>query len=373
MDSLVLQTAIGLTFVFAVFAVAVSALTEVIARYLGLRAEYLLRGVRTLVDGESEFSLPWRELMPLLSGRRVDRRAQKQKQGPGQAQAQAQLQGQARVSQIMSHRLVASSATQAAPPPGAGNRPLTNAERRQLPSYISGRTFARALLDVLSRDPAVPHGPALPARLKQWASDKASHDPLAEALRPLLVGAEDNLQAFEARVAQWYDDHMARVSGWYKRHVRWVSLGIGLIVVVAFNLNAVRIAESLYSDQALRSSVVTEATRASSCGTKDPASCLGDLRAKVGQFQAAGLPVGWGEVPECATIRACSWMDRHGLSDINRNGTADLWAILLVLLGWALMIGALLPGARFWFDLLSRLGSLRSTGPKPVDLPPASA
>jgi hypothetical protein len=25
----------------------------------------------------------------------------------------------------------------------------------------------------------------------------------------------------------------------------------------------------------------------------------------------------------------------------------------------------LLPGARFWFDALSRLGSLRSTGPKP--------
>jgi hypothetical protein len=42
---------------------------------------------------------------------------------------------------------------------------------------------------------------------------------------------------------------------------------------------------------------------------------------------------------------------------------------LLVLLGWALTVGALTPGARFWFDLLSKLGSLRSTGPKP----PASA
>jgi hypothetical protein len=26
---------------------------------------------------------------------------------------------------------------------------------------------------------------------------------------------------------------------------------------------------------------------------------------------------------------------------------------------------ALLPGARFWFDLLGKLGSLRSSGPKP--------
>ena len=29
------------------------------------------------------------------------------------------------------------------------------------------------------------------------------------------------------------------------------------------------------------------------------------------------------------------------------------------------MIGATVPGARFWFDALSKLGSLRSTGPKP--------
>jgi hypothetical protein len=30
------------------------------------------------------------------------------------------------------------------------------------------------------------------------------------------------------------------------------------------------------------------------------------------------------------------------------------------------MIVALLPGARFWFGLLSKLGTLRSTGPKPA-------
>jgi len=30
------------------------------------------------------------------------------------------------------------------------------------------------------------------------------------------------------------------------------------------------------------------------------------------------------------------------------------------------MILAMLPGARFWFDLLSKFGTLRSTGPKPT-------
>jgi hypothetical protein len=43
----------------------------------------------------------------------------------------------------------------------------------------------------------------------------------------------------------------------------------------------------------------------------------------------------------------------------------DLAVLGLVLLGWTLMVIALLPGARFWFDALSRLGTLRSSGTKP--------
>ena len=39
--------------------------------------------------------------------------------------------------------------------------------------------------------------------------------------------------------------------------------------------------------------------------------------------------------------------------------------MLLVLLGFLIMIIALLPGAQFWFGLLTKLGTLRSTGPQP--------
>jgi hypothetical protein len=76
------------------------------------------------------------------------------------------------------------------------------------------------------------------------------------------------------------------------------------------------------------------------------------------------VPVGWGDLPAWAT-RHCSWLARHGLINIYPGGIDSALAFLLVLLGWALTAGALTPGARFWFDLLSRLGSLRSTGPKP--------
>ncbi|HEV8279519.1 MAG TPA: hypothetical protein VGQ26_28030 [Streptosporangiaceae bacterium] len=373
MDSLVLQTAIGLVFIFGATAAAVSAVTEGVSRFLGLRAEYLLRGVRTLVDGQSEFGLSWRAVMPKMLG--------------GRLQPAAADPPTARVAQIMSHPLVASSAKQADPPQQAGNTKLTSAQRRRLPSYIAGPTFARALLDILPRHPDRPGAPdhdggpgdnrqggrGRPARpatpdplaaIHGWADADASSDPLAKALRPLLTGAQDNMQAFEASVARWYDDHMARVSGWYKRHVRWISLSAGLVLVILFNLDAIRIADSLYSDQAVRASVVTQATRAASCADKPPATCLADLQAKIGLFRLGGLPVGWAAVPVCAQ-RSCSWLDRRGLTNPGKSGINSVGAVLLVLLGWGLMVAALIPGARFWFDLLSRLGTLRSTGPRP--------
>jgi hypothetical protein len=386
-DSLVLQTAIGLVFIFGITAAAVSAVTEGVSRFLGLRAEYLLRGVRTLVDGKSDFGL-WR---------RRPEKTEPDKTEP------------ARVAQIMNHPLVASSATEAKPAAQAGNAKLTNAQRRALPSYIAGQTFAKALTDILlpghfrlagagttagsagraargSRRSAKAAGVAAEAAdaaaeavdaaagaadamaaLRSWADAAVaakSPDPLAEALRPMLVGAQDNMQAFEASVARWYDDHMARVSGWYKRHVRWISLSVGLVLVILFNLDAIRIADSLYSDQAVRGSVVTQATQAASCGDKPPATCLADLQAKIGLFRLGGLPVGWAGVPVCAQ-RSCSWLDRRGLTNPGKSGIDSVGAVLLVLLGWGLMVAALIPGARFWFDLLSRLGTLRSTGPRP--------
>jgi hypothetical protein len=343
-------------------------MTEVVSQFLGLRAEFLLRGVRTLVDTDNEFRLSWRSVMPKWLGGRP------QPPDPD---------GPARVAEIMSHPLVASSAKQGSPPPEAGNSSLTSAQRRRLPAYISGQTFARVLMDILppetGSNPAHPGGagdqggqgtPVIAAQLAEishWVDVKTSQQPpdeLATALRPLLMGAR-GMEDFEANVARWYNDHMDRVSGWYKRHVRWFSLAIGLILVLLFNLNTIRIGESLYSNQAVQASVVTVATQHSSCQGTQPAACLADLEAKINQFSSFGLPVGWGDLPPCAT-RPCSWLERHGLISISQSsGLDNVWAFLLVLLGWALTVGALTPGARFWFDLLSKLGSLRSTGPKP--------
>src|SRR5438067_6541137 len=195
MDDLVLETVIGLVFIFATFAVLVSLVTELIARFIGLRGEYLLRGIRTMVDGQSHFRLSLGDLFA---------------RNPGTPAPQAGEPPDPFVSRLMRHPLIAASADKAEVPEHAGNARLTNAQRRRLPSYVSARSFARALTDVVIPD----------------ATDTTTMDPIRTALSGLPPGqlrdslhglakaAGDDIAAFRRSIEDWYDDHMARVSGW---------------------------------------------------------------------------------------------------------------------------------------------------------------
>lgn len=189
---------------------------------------------------------------------------------------------------------------------------------------------------------------------------------MKKPLLGLLVEAQGDLTKFRQSVEQWYDDQMDRVSGWYKRHVRWISLSVAAVLVVLFNVNAIGITRSLYTDEALRETVVSQAATSADCSSKDAGDCLTDLREEIQKVRASGLPIGWGRVAACAMPDdSCSWLERRGLTDPDQGTGQDIQTLLLVLAGWILMVLATVPGARFWFDALSRLGSLRSTGPKP--------
>jgi len=350
MDSLILVTAIGLIFVFATFAALTSVVTEGIARFLGLRGEYLLRGIRSLVDNGHDFSLFAKDA-PSSSA-------------PAVGGVSAFDPSKAVTPQLLNLTFLSSYADKAAMIAGAGDRDLTNAERRKLPSYISGRAFARAVTDLVIPDES---GDTTMAKVRDGI-DKLAPGPLKDYLTQLASTVSDDLGKFRKGIEEWYDDQMDRVSGWYKRHVRWISLAIGAAIVLLFNVSAIHIATSLYTDEALRGAVLTEAVSAANCSGKEADVCLAEIRGEIATARSAGLPIGWGPVAECAQPGSdCSVLDNLGLTDPLHGGFgADLWYFVLLLLGWAVMVLALLPGARFWFDILGRLGSLRSTGPKPA-------
>lgn len=371
LSSGIIDLAIGLSFVFGVTAAISSALTELIARFVGLRGAYLLTGLRELVDGEdisTDLGQPetWYKKVQewlLPNGHSAD-----QSHMPGVSATGALLGGPILSSQGMTGTIgdrklaLTSGAARRRPPRGLWR------QRRSLPSYISARSFAEAVIDLVVPSKGgqttmtdIQHGiNALPDEMST----------LKTSLQALATNTNDDIDQFRTAVQHWYDDHMDRVSGWYKRHTAKITLVIGTVLVVLLNLNALTIGRTLYTQSAVDSAVSTVAAKGANCtisansGSQIDKNCLDNLQAQLSAAATAGLPVGWGTVRDCLTPKAqCNWLDERGI--FSQHGDSG-WQLVLVLAGFLLMIIALVPGARFWFGLLSKLGSLRTTGPKPT-------
>jgi hypothetical protein len=376
----ILDLAIGLAFVFGVTAALSSVITELIARFLGLRAAYLLSGLRELLDGgaaDLDLGQAQREFHSLRaivrgapSAAVAAAAAAAAAGAPAAARAPSAagallggpiLRNQGMTGQISSRKLT----TQGGQPPRmADGKGRTGwRQRRTLPSYIPARSFAEAVMDLLVPD-AAGHT-TMDAIGESIGRLPASMSTLKLSLQSLAKNAGNDIAAFRISVEHWYDDHMDRVSGWYKRYVAKITLVVGAVLVLLLNINALTIGRTLYTDSAVNTAVSSVAARTTNCGgSPSTQTCLKNLQGQLSAVAQAGLPIGWGTVRDCAPPEArCNWLDQRGV--LSRHG-GSAWRVVLVLSGFLITIIALVPGARFWFGLLSKLGTLRTTGPKPA-------
>jgi hypothetical protein len=393
MDSPVIEVAIGLVLAFALVAGLSSVITELVARFLGLRARFLLLGLRELLDAEDVATVELQRAeqafesfpapppapgsdagsSPTATGPADDQGAAP---SPGNRSSvtEALLGAPIIRSQGMSGSVTSRPVTIEKP---AGTRPrlakvrvgssrwLLGNPLRRLPSYIPARTFSAALFDLVLPDAS---GRTDLDLIRQRIDAIHGFESLTGPLRSLLKASGESVDQFRAAVEDWYDDHMDRVSGWYKRHVAKWSLAVGALLVVALNVNSIGIARTLYADEDVRTAVAAVASGSTRCeglAGAELTGCLDSLADQLAEARKAGLPVGWAVVSHCLPEGTCqSFWERYGI--LARGAGWWDWHPLTVLLGWLLTIVALVPGARFWFDALGRLGSLRTTGPKPA-------
>jgi hypothetical protein len=387
-SSAIIDLAIGLTFVFGVTAALASVVTELIARLIGLRGAYLLTGIRELVDGGGvstdlgQAGQDYQWVQGMISRGMVPPAEPPAASATGDESASAStlsvtgallggpiLRNQGMAGQISSRKLtLAATGTTGRLPKMTSKKALGTlwSQRRSLPSYISAGSFAEAVIDLV-----VPgaNGQTTMTVIQQGVNAlPAEMSAFKPSLQALAKNAGDDVNKFRTSIEQWYDDHMDRVSGWYKRHVAKITLVVGLILVVLLNINALTIGRTLYNQSAVSTAISTVAAKGTNCPATSTGGqqqdCLANLQAQISAAAAAGLPIGWGTVRDCAETNArCGWLDQRGI--FSQHGNSG-WQLVLVLVGFLIMIIALVPGAQFWFGLLSKLGTLRSTGPKPT-------
>ena len=365
----IIDLAIGLAFVFGVTAALGSVFTEMIARLVGLRGAYLLTGLSELVDDSqanvslSSVGTDYENMKNLMQGNAL---APPPPSATGALLGGPILSSQGVVGDISSRNL------SLAPSGKAGRLPTTSAgrtpwsawsQRRSLPSYISSRSFADAVIDLVVPDAA---GQTTMTALKQNIGKLPdSMSTLKTSLQALAKNANNDVGSFRDAVEHWYDDHMDRVSGWYKRYTAKITLVVGTILAVLLNVNALTIGRTLYTQSTVSRALSTVAAKAASCpASQTRQDCLSALQGQLSAAASAGLPIGWGTVRDCTEPHAaCNWLDQRGI--FSRHGYSG-WQLVLVLVGFLIAIIALVPGAQFWFGLLTKLGTLRATGPKPA-------
>jgi GH25 family lysozyme M1 (1,4-beta-N-acetylmuramidase) len=177
----------------------------------------------------------------------------------------------------------------------------------------------------------------------------------------------------------WADSIAPMVSASYSGNTKRYLLGLSVVAVLLFNVDAIRILQVLAVDPNVRTALVADA--ASLTGSQSvqtlgsatapnaaPASAsLAQLtdwqQQNVTELKATGLPLGWGLAPLWVCQGgATATYQKPCSGEISPWDTVLLW--LKSLLGLLVGIGLVSQGAPFWFSLLQmELGLKRAAPP----------
>ncbi|GAA4185958.1 hypothetical protein GCM10022252_17160 [Streptosporangium oxazolinicum] len=194
---------------------------------------------------------------------------------------------------------------------------------------------------------------------------EAINSPLAGHLKGVWEGAQRDLPRFRKGVEDWFNGEMQRLSTLYARYVKWVVFALGVVLTLAFSMDALEYGKTLLRDNAYRAGVSAIAG-----GGGDGYAALKD--------KCAGGEIGLAEPYQCVTESLSSpalvKIFDHSIVSITipPDGSADdpsfhwnggAWWDRLITPGhwpgYLLTMVALLFGASFWWDVLRRLTGVR--------------
>lgn len=330
MGSIILDVTLGLFLVFFVLSLAASALMSIIQKSIHLRA----RNLRT-------------EIGRMLGD---DRKV---------------------VDRFFAHPVIT---------PATNGQPTDSIDAEE---FITA--LARAILPKGAKGDPVANLPASIAALPDG--------PLKERLSLIVSDEFASRDQTIANLKIWFEKSMRGVSQAYTRLVHGVMYVIAAILVIGLNVNAVTIAETLYSDAGLRQTLAASAKDVADQDREGALSPDTQLQALECVRAFGGFPIGWSGFERLLNMEptnpgACeAFLGKEGsqaLKDAARPKTiqsfADVGSLLrdlpVLLLGWLITIIAVAQGAPFWFDLLRAAtgrGGSGQAGRKPAPAPQTAA
>ena len=370
----IIETVIGLVFVYALFSLFATTLQEIIATRMNRRGRLLEELLASMLDGAKRTDWWWWRIVALfrvsINGWNFVERASPRHDEMAK--------------KILTHGLI-----------------WSGMRDDRLPSAIDGDQFARALIEILCRE-AKDLVPTADGFAKGVGVAITQREPLG-ALRTIVAEAGGDLDKIRQGLRVWFDTSQDRVSGWYQREVRKVLFCLGLLIAISFNVDSFQLAKSIYNDPALQQRLAAAEKRysdetISTDQKNEEKKTVDKLRSEIAGL---GLPIGYPapqlqgcvKAPDLTTAKKSPSTAEEPPSMVESPpstanepaspvqesadqacaGMVDIIGSpcenIFVFAGWIVSAFAISFGAPFWFDLLSKVMQLRATGP----LPPSTA
>jgi hypothetical protein len=331
----VITIAVGVSFLFLVFSLVVSAINEGLVGLTSLRAKVLWTTLRhvSAPEGDRNSRLTLSGMVGLLfSVGKSDPRPREAGVDslPVEAVAEPGSGGDAFLASVLDQ-----------------TRRFESGTRRSRLKQVSPVVVSRAIVEL---GDMTARAPELLEQIRAAVRGTQLERPVAAAISE----AGNDIEKFRAAIEGWFDSRMQALSSLYKMWSRWILLCIALVVAFVVDVNPVVAVDLLRKDTALAQATVDQATAfaaneqlpisgcpSASTATTSPGSdalqtCYQAIRNAVARTRALPPPLSF--------------------SHFGR-GDERAWQYIAGCLVGAVAISL---GAPFWFDVLRRLMSLRS-------------
>lgn len=313
--SAIIEVAIGLVVIYILFSLVGSTITEGIAQILNLRGKNLVKGIERILSSGHESDL---------------------------------------VNKFFNHPLVKGL-----------DHTILKKNRRARPDYVSYSTFTTVVGDILDfRKKTKEAGGDIDEVLESLPEGD-----LKVSLLALFSSAKGRVDAFEDKIATWYDESMDRVSAVYKRKAHLITFITAFGLVIFFNIDTLHFGNLLYQNSNMRQALVAVGEQMNDGDFGEMGEAPADTADEEAPADGAD-----GEAPKDPEDEDDTDVGElfNAVKDtkLPLGWSADQWEQtqknpLGKLLGLLISLFAISLGAPFWFQVLNRLVNLKSSGIKP--------
>jgi hypothetical protein len=222
-SNVAIDVVIGLVFIYLLYSLFATVLSEIIATWLGLRARNLKEAVNRMLNNEEVEGLGY-SLMDSL-------KLMKSPDNPV-------------INNFYAHPEI---------------KQLGSSGIFKNPSSFKAESFSKTLLFLLN-----PTGPVtserIDAKLRRAEKNNNLSDESCKYVLSLWENSYGDITKFKIHLEAWFDRSMEQATEWYKRKIQTVLLILGFFLAWCFNADTFTIVEKLSKDKDARAQLVQMAT-----------------------------------------------------------------------------------------------------------------